>query len=117
MSKISIRHGAVIRCDIVHVRETATEIIFENECKSQFVTYSVPAVARKQALTAGWQRTKIRYVTWTGEPPGEPKKKVDVCPDHAACVLTQDEYKRRKKEARAQAKLAKPKLELVKDVG
>ena len=120
MSKIKVLHGGGVRCDIVHVRETATEIIHENPCKSIFVTYSLPSIARKQAEAAGWKRTKVRYVTWSGDMPDTPKKKVDICPLHADLVLTQDEFKAKKKAERAAAKAANaapPKLELVKDAG
>lgn len=67
--KTTIRHGAVVSCDVP-------------KCDAKFTTYSVSTIAREQAGGAGWSRLKL------GEMPGwedfglgsKKSKKLDVCP-------------------------------------
>lgn len=68
--KATIRHGAVVRCDVP-------------KCKSEpFTTYSVSTIAREQAGGAGWSRRKLSEFTgWTEWGYGSSGRKViDVCP-------------------------------------
>lgn len=111
--KSSIKHGGVVRCDMVTVRETKDDMIFEHDCSERFVTYSMSSFARKQAAEAGWARVKVKLVTWPGLPPMDDNKLTDLCPEHAKLVITLEEYKAKRKAAReakkAEAKAAKPK--------
>lgn len=113
--KSSIRHGAVVRCDMVTVVDTPSGIAFTNECETRFTTYSVSKIARTQAELATWARVKVRLVRWPGQPPAKNSKKVDLCPDHAKLVMTEDEYKvikatelAARKAERTATKIAKP---------
>jgi len=80
--KTSIRYGGVVRCDMVSVRETKDDVIFEHACDEKFVTYSMTGLARAQAAFAGWIRVKAKCVQWPGTPPVSDGKKVDLCPKH-----------------------------------
>jgi hypothetical protein len=51
--KKSIRHGAVVRCDIPGCDET-------------FTTYSVSSLARVQAAAVGFKRLKMGGAAWMG---------------------------------------------------
>jgi len=86
VSRIKIRHGGVVKCDMVTVTETESDVFFENECEERFTTYSLLSRARKQAKEAGWVRKKVARVAWPGLPPAADAKKVDLCPAHALCV-------------------------------
>jgi len=108
--KESIRHGGVVRCDMVKVVETKNDIVFKNECGERFVSYSVSSLVRAQAANADWARVKVKLVKWPGNPPAGDNKKVDLCPKHGALVMTTDELNARKlklKEERKAEKLAK----------
>lgn len=72
MSLRSIRHGAIVACDV-------------DTCTAEFVTYSLQRLARDQARGAGWLRAK----RWLLEPNlGRGRARVDVCPAHSADVET-----------------------------
>ena len=105
-----VRHGGALRCDMVHVRETTAEVLFEKQCPRTFVTYSMASLTRAQAAHAGWVRVKAGLVKWTGEPAAGPQQKVDLCPDHAGMVLTESERKAAKEKERADKKAAKAKV-------
>lgn len=100
--KRSIRNGGIVECDMVHVRETSSDVIFENPCQEKFTTYSFASLARAQAAFVGWVRVRCGRVTWPGTPPMENKKKVDLCPLHAGLVTVKA------------PKAPKPRLEVVK---
>lgn len=105
--KESIRHGGVVRCDMVFVDR---EQNFKNECNERFVTYSVARLARAQAAVADWSRVKVKLVKWPGNPPAGDNKKVDLCPKHSALVMTPEEHEAHKlklKEQRKAEKIAK----------
>jgi hypothetical protein len=108
--KESIRHGGIVRCDMVKVIETKDDIVFRNECDERFISYSVASLVRAQAANADWARVKVKLVKWPGNPPAGGSKKVDLCPKHSALVMTTAELKARKlklKEERKAEKLAK----------
>jgi hypothetical protein len=104
MSRVSIRHGAVVKCDLVTVRETPLSVFFENPCKETFTTYSIAGLARSQAAKDGWARVKAGKVKWPGMPIAAPSKKVDLCAGHASLVMSDEEYKIHKKAQRAALK-------------
>lgn len=104
MSKSSIRHGGVVRCDMVTVIETPKGFAFTEECEEKFTTYSVSKMAREQALGAKWVRVKVSRVKWPGNPPAENSKKVDLCPGHAKLAMSEEEYKANKVALRAAQK-------------
>ena len=108
--KESIRHGGVVRCDMVKVVETKKTIAFKGECEERFISYSVSSLVRAQAANADWARVKVKLVKWPGNPPAGDNKKVDLCPKHSALVMTHEEHKAHKlklKEQRKAEKLAK----------
>ena len=110
--KESIRHGGVVRCDMVKVVETKKTIAFKGECEERFISYSVSSLVRAQAANADWARVKVKLVKWPGNPPAGDNKKVDLCPKHSALVMTTDELKAHKlklKEQRLAAKKNEPK--------
>jgi hypothetical protein len=107
--KSTIKHGAIVRCDLVTVVETETEVVFRNQCSEKFVTYSVSRLVRQQASDRKWLRVKAKLVRWPGQPPIADGKKVDVCPKHAKLVMTEDDHKAKKKAAKEKAAAAKPK--------
>jgi len=105
--KESIKHGGVVRCDMVFVDG---EQNFKNECRERFVTYSVASLAREQARRQDWVRVKVKLVKWPGNLPAGDNKKVDLCPKHSALVMPHEEHKAHKlklKEQRKAEKLAK----------
>lgn len=112
--KESIRHGGVLRCDMVKVVETKDDLVFKNECSERFVTYSVSSLVRAQAANADWARVKVKLVKWPGNPPASDNKKVDLCPKHSALVMSESELKakreadktKRKEEREAKKKAA-----------
>lgn len=67
MNRRSIRHGAVVQCDMP-------------ECRETFTTYCVAGLARKQAAAVGWSRVAASSVEHGGHRLGTGKQKVDVCP-------------------------------------
>lgn len=97
--KESIRHGGVLRCDMVKVVETKDDIVFKNECSERFVTYSVSSLVRAQAANADWARVKVKLVKWPGNPPASDNKKVDLCPKHSALVMSSESELKAKREA------------------
>jgi hypothetical protein len=111
--KTSIKFGGVVRCDMVTVRETKDDMIFEHECSERFITYSESKLARGQAANAGWGRIAAKLVQWPGDPPMDNNKKADLCPEHAKLGITPEQYKAKRKAEReakkAEAKAAKPK--------
>jgi hypothetical protein len=101
--KSSIKHGGLVSCDMVHVHDDE----FTDECEQRFISYSVSAIVRAQALNAGWDRVAAGHVKWPGEPPCANGKKVDLCPLHAHLVMTEAEYQAKRKAERAQMKAEK----------
>jgi sRNA-binding protein len=99
--KSSIKHGAILRCDMVFVD---AEDNFKNECRESFVTYSVSSIVREQAVNADWARPKAGRVKWPGNPPCANAKKVDLCPAHAALIMSDAEVKQARTEAKAKRK-------------
>lgn len=69
MSRTTIRHGAVVHCDVP-------------KCANTFTTYSVVTIAREQAGGAGWSRLKLGEMPgWEEYELGSNRRKViDVCP-------------------------------------
>lgn len=112
--KSTFRAMTIVKCDIVKVTDTPTEIIESEQCQSKFYTGSISAMARGQAKNEKWQRPKVKHVRWPGLPPKADNKRVDVCPDHAELVMTPEEYKEKKKAERAAAKAAAPKKKRVR---
>jgi hypothetical protein len=105
--KESIRHGGVVRCDMVKVVETKKTIAFKGECEERFISYSVSSLVRAQAANADWARVKVKLVKWPGNPPAGDNKKVDLCPKHSALVMTTDELKAHKLKRKEQRKAEK----------
>lgn len=104
--KSTIRHGATLRCDMVTVSEDGEK--HTDKCQTPaFVSYSVSSMIREQAEGRGWLRPTVNRVKWPGEPPMAGAKKVDICPGHAHLVISQEEAKRLRAEARAKAKARK----------
>lgn len=83
MSRVPIRHGGVVKCDLVHVHEVRGNLVFDPLCDETFTTYSMASLCRKQAANVGWVRVFVRKVKWPGDPPSAGAKKVDLCPAHA----------------------------------
>lgn len=68
MSRLTIRHGGVVKCDMP-------------KCEQRFTTYSVVAKAREQAASAGWARVRGASVQdHEGHILAEKGRKVDLCP-------------------------------------
>lgn len=101
------RWGATLCCDVLKRIETDEEILDLEQCESKFNTNSVSSLVRAQAAEAKWIRTKVKFVRWPGMPPMADGKKVDICPKHAKLVMTEDEYKAKKKAEREKAKAEK----------
>jgi hypothetical protein len=101
--KSSIKHGGIVRCDMVFVD---AEENFKNECQEAFVSYSVASIVREQARSANppWSRPKAGRVKWPGNPPCANAKMVDLCPTHSALIMTDEEVKQAKIEAKAKRK-------------
>jgi hypothetical protein len=90
--KESIRHGGVLRCDMVKVVETKNAIVFKNECEERFVSYSVSSLVRAQAANADWARVKV---------------KVDLCPTCSALVMSAEDHRKLKDQRKAEKLAAK----------
>ena len=45
MSKRTHRYTTIVKCDIVKVTETETDIIHSDHCEEKFITSSIPAMA------------------------------------------------------------------------
>ncbi len=88
MTRVPIRHGGVVKCDLVHVHEKNGNLVFEPLCEEAFTTYSMASLCRRQAAAVGWIRVAVRKVKWPGDPPAGPAKKVDLCPAHASLAQT-----------------------------
>lgn len=100
--KSSIKHGAIVRCDMVFVD---AEDEWKNPCdEPPFISYSVASIVREQAKNADWSRPKAGRVKWPGNPPCANAKKVDLCPKHSALIMTDDEVKQAKIDAKAKRK-------------
>ncbi len=108
--KSSIRHGGKVCCDMVFVDRDEN---WKNECRETFVSYSVSSIVRIQAANAGWSRVKAKFVKWPGLPPMGPGKRADLCPDHGKLVMTDEEYKKSKDEAKAKKKAERDELKKV----
>jgi hypothetical protein len=102
--KTRSRYSSIIRCDIVTVIDTPTDVLYEDKCDKMFHTNSVTSVAREQAAGSGWQRVPVGRVRWPGDPPAADAKKVDVCPEHRGLVITKEEAATARKERKAKEK-------------
>jgi hypothetical protein len=101
--KSTIRHGAVLKCDMVTVSKDGTK--HTHKCKEpSFISYSVSSFVREQAANVGWVRPKVGRVKWPGQPPMADAKKVDLCPEHAALVMSDEEAKAAKEKRKAERK-------------
>lgn len=70
MSRLTIRHGGVLKCDIP-------------KCEERYTTYSVVTKVRVQAANAGWARVKGKSIQdHEGHILATGAKKVDLCPTH-----------------------------------
>jgi hypothetical protein len=79
-----------------------------HKCKvPPFISYSVSSFIREQAINVGWVRPKVGRVKWPGQPPMSDAKKVDLCPEHAKLVMTDDEVKAHKAKIKAEKKVAR----------
>lgn len=104
--KQSIRHGAVIKCDMATVVDEPNIYVVKDACMAPpFTSYSMAPLVRGQAAAAGWGRVKCSRVRWPGAAPGKASKKVDLCPDHAKThIISVEEAAELRKKARAAAK-------------
>jgi hypothetical protein len=102
--KTPIGYGAILRCDIVTVVDTEADLTFKDRCDERFYTGSISSLVRIQARNAGWARVKTKLIKWPGLPPQADHKKVDVCPRHAALVMTPEELKAIRQAAKEKAK-------------
>ncbi len=105
--KVRVKHGGAVRCDEVFVD---AEDNFKGECRETFLSYSIPSYTRGQAKNVDWVFVKAKFVKWRGKPPCAPGKSVDLCPGHAHLVMTEDEYKKHKLEAKAERKAERAEL-------
>jgi len=98
-----IRHGGMVRCDMVTVAKHA----WTKPCQGVFYTYSVASLARPQALRAGWTRPKVKFVRWPGLPPAGDNVKVDLCPTCSALVMSAEDHRKLKDQRKAEKLAAK----------
>lgn len=94
--RIAIRFGGIIRCDATG-------------CTCEFPSYSVLSIIREQAQLQGWARVKAWQITDNDSP----RRKLDVCPEHAR--VAEDTKQRRLAEIAAKRAAAREALKRWRD--